>query len=431
MALVVTRPDPNDTRHNGAYRLDDGRLAFVTARDGAQLRLRFMDGESHILWPSDDGYEIGADFHGRDPIGRAAFQSPSGSDGAALVLSPLDGGTIRGARLDLPERIVTFPSGDLTLRGRLVLPAGEGPFPAVVVVHGSGDESAVETYFHPYLFAAHGIATLVYDKRGTGESEGDYTQNFHVLAGDVIAALRRLRAEPSIDASAIHLAGFSQGGWIAPLAALQDGGVRSLLIGYGPAVPVTGEDRWGYVYALEQKGFGPAAIAAADSVNVVIEAIMDRGEDRWDDLDRRLEAASGESWFEAVKGSDSALGFVADTWMPTWVMKLYYRWETRGDVAFIDRTYDPVPTLAALEAPSLWIFGGEDHSMPTGWTLDRLDSLRAAGRPIRTLVYDDADHGILLFEEADGERTLTGYAPGYFAAMVAWLHGDRGQSPPR
>ncbi|NIQ59703.1 MAG: hypothetical protein GWN71_42150 [Gammaproteobacteria bacterium] len=90
-----------------------------------------------------------------------------------------------------------------------------------------------------------------------------------------------------------------------------------------------------------------------------------------------------------------------------------------------------MPTLAALEAPSLWIFGGEDHSMPTGWTLDRLDSLRAAGRPIRTLVYDDADHGILLFEEADGERTLTGYAPGYFAAMVAWLHGDRGQSPPR
>ena len=97
------------------------------------------------------------------------------------------GATLSGRRLQLPEETFTFPSGDLALRGKLVLPpasSGPGPYPAVVLVDGSESYSAVDYYFEPYLYAAHGIATLAYDKRGTGESEGEYTQNFHVLAGD-------------------------------------------------------------------------------------------------------------------------------------------------------------------------------------------------------------------------------------------------------
>lgn len=415
-----TRPAPNDTRYNGAYRFEDGDLAFVTAREGPRLRIRWMDGESHVLWPDGGGYVVGADFSGREPArGRVTFR---GEAGGTLVLERADGEVLRAERLELPEETFTFRSGDLRLRGRLVRPPGPGPFPAVVIVHGSGDESAVETYFYPYLFAAHGIATLAYDKRGTGASEGAFTQNFHVLADDVLAAVGWLRGRPAVDTASIHLAGYSQGGWIAPLAAARDGGIRSLLIGYGPMVPVTGEDRWGYVYALERQGFGADAIAAADSINGVIEAILDRGEDRWAELDARMAAVKGEPWLEAVKGSDSMLGFVADTWMPTWFMKLYYRWMRRGDVPFIDRTYDPVPVVASLDAPSLWIFGGEDHSMPTGWTLDRLDSLRAEGAPVHTRLYPDADHGILRFEEDEvGARRALGYEAGYLQAMVDWL----------
>ena len=88
---------------------------------------------------------------------------------------------------------------------------------------------------------------------GRAESEGDYNQNFHLLSDDVAAAVEWLAKSTEIDSDSIHLAGYSQGGWIAPLAATKTQ-VSSLLINYGPMVPITGEDRWGYVYALEQAG---------------------------------------------------------------------------------------------------------------------------------------------------------------------------------
>jgi dienelactone hydrolase len=331
-------------------------------------------------------------------------------------------------RFDLPERFVRFPSGDLSLRGKLVTPLSPAPHPVVVVVHGSGKESAVDTYYNPYLFAAHGIATLVYDKRGTGESEGKYLQNFHVLADDVLAAVDWLRQQPEIDTQRIHLAGYSQGGWIAPLAASRTSGIRSLLIGYGPMVSVVGEDRWGYVYALEQNGFGGEAIAAADDINAVMSDIMDHGADRWKELEQLLDEAKDEPWYAAVRGSDSALGFLTDTRMPWWMIRAWAWWMLRPtEVPFVDRLYDPVPTLSTLDVPSLWIFGGEDHSMPTGWTVDELEKLRDAGRPIEIEIFPGADHGILVFQETpEGERSFLGYEPEYLPLQVAWLRSHSG-----
>lgn len=421
------RTEPLDTRFNGAYRLEDGRLVLVTAREGDTLRYVLMDGESRALWPTGGlTFQAGPGWSDPQPAEVEVAFSPPGPGGLSEGFTwKRPEGSARARRLDLRETVFTFPSGDLTLRGKLVTPPGPGPFPVVVVVHGSGRDSAVDAYSTPYLFASHGIAALVYDKRGTGGSEGTYTQNFHVLARDVVAAVDWLRERPEIDPSRIHLAGYSQGGWIAPLAASKTQGIRSLLINYGPMVPVTGEDRWGYVYVLRRKGFGDDAIRRADRLNAVLSAISDRREDRWDELARLLAEAEGEPWFEAIKGSDSSLGFVAGTRLPFWAMRLYAWWAFRpkDGEPFIDRLYNPVPTMDSLTAtPSLWIFGGEDESMPTGWTVEKLEALRAKGRPIEIRVFPKADHGILRFEEAeDGTRRYLGYEPGYLRAQVEWL----------
>ena len=429
IAYFKFRTVPPDPRFNGAYQFDDGRLALVVARDGETLRYSLMNGESRALWSTGENtYEAGPGWRDRTPVELRVTFTTEG-----FTLTGPDGAEQRARRLDLPETRFTFPSGDLTLRGKLILPQGKGPFPAVVIVHGSGKDSAVDTFYNPYLFASHGIATLVYDKRGTGGSEGEYTQNFHVLARDVIAAVDWLRTQPTIDTSRIHLAGYSQGGWIAPLAASKTQGIRSLLIGYGPMVPTTGEDRWGYVYRLQQRGFGEDAIREADRIDELIGAIVDHGEDRWDELARRVEEAEGKPWFEAVKGSDSALGFVADNRLPLWVMKLYVWWtvDRSRDEPFADRLYDPVPTVASLTGtPSLWLLADEDESMPTGWTVEKLEPLRAAGRPIEFKVYPDTDHGILRFEETpEGERRYLGYAPDYLMDQVNWLRAQSGLTP--
>jgi uncharacterized protein len=429
VAYVLTRPEPADTRFSGAYALEDGTQVFVSPREGKVLRYRLMNGESGALWPTAEGeYEGGPGWGEREPVvNRIKFARADGRSG--FDWQRADGKVEHARWLDLPERISKFPSGDLSLRGKLVLPEGSGPFPAVVIVHGSEDFSAVDYYYEPYMYAANGFAALAFDKRGTGESDGKYLQNFHVLSDDVVAAVRWLRAQPGIDGNRIHLAGFSQGGWIAPLAALKDGNIRSVLVGYGVMVPVTGEDRWGYFYALQQKGFGAEAVDAADRVNAVIEDIIDRHQNRWSDLGSMLDASRSQPWFEAVRGSDSILGNVAGSKMPLWGWRAFVWWRLRsqGDTPYIDRLYDPVQTMQKLQTPSLWMLGGEDSSAPTPWTLRELEKLQASGRPLQYHVFPGADHGIMTFEKQEnGERRYTGVEPDYYPMQIAWLREHSG-----
>ena len=243
--------------------------------------------------------------------------------------------------------------------------------------------------------------------------EGKYLQNFHVLSDDVVAAVRWLRTQPGIDGNRIHLAGFSQGGWIAPLAALKDGNIRSVLVGYGVMVPVTGEDRWGYVYALQQKGFGDDAVAAADRVNAVIEDIFDRRKNRWSELGSMLDAARVAA---LVRG----------------------RARQRLDAGHGCRQQDAVVGRCAC------ISGGarvrrETRRSSTGCTIPcrrctscrrrvcgcsaaRTRAHRRRGRcaswrscrrkvePVQVRVFPDADHGIIRFvQEQDGERRYIGH----------------------
>jgi alpha-beta hydrolase superfamily lysophospholipase len=433
VAYARTREEPADTRFAGAYALPDGTLVFMTPRDGKVLRYRLMNGEGAVLWPTADSeYEGGPGWDQREPVvNHVKFDRREGQPG--FDWRRADDKVVHARRIDLPERVAKFPSGDLSLRGKLVLPDasthGSGPFPAVVIVHGSESYSAVDYYSEPYVYAANGFATLAFDKRGTGESQGKYLQNFHVLSDDVVAAVRWLREQPGIDGNRIHLVGFSQGGWIAPLAALKDGNIRSVLVGYGVMVPVTGEDRWGYFYALQQKGFGADAVASADRVNTVIEAIVDRHENRWGELADQLDAARSQPWFEGVRGSDSSLGYIADSRMPLWVLRAYFAWRTQsqGDTPFIDRVYDPVQTMQKLQTPSLWLLGGADSSAPTPWTLRELEKLRAEGRPVQYRVFADADHGIIKFvQEDDGTRRYTGLEPDYYPLQIAWLREHSG-----
>lgn len=104
---------------------------------------------------------------------------------------------------------------------------------------------------------------------------------------------------------------------------------------------------------------------------------------------------------------------------------------TRGDEVFADRLYDPFPVVAALENPSMWIFGGEDSSMPTADSIDKLEIIREDGRPIEVEVFPNAEHGILLYEGDDPfDRRYLGYAPGYLDLQVQWLRRQSGLEPP-
>lgn len=420
------RPEPVDTRFTGAYTMSDGTQVFITPNADASLRYRLMNGETGVVWPVEGNrYAGGSGWEVREPItntmsftmhaeGRAVGLEWKRSEGRAPTTL---------SRIDLPERIVEFASGSLVLRAKFVRPEGDGPFPTIVIVPGGERTGAVDFYPEPYVYAANGFAALVLDKRGTGESEGGYTQNFSVLADDVLAAIAWLRRQDHIHDDRINLVGCSQGGWVAPLVAMRDGHIRSMVICYGPLVSVVEEDRWGYVDALQKHGFGADAVSKADRINAVLEDITTRGTDRWDELTALLDEARHEPWAKAAAGSDSFLGSMLATRDPKWVSRLRYWWHVgrHTDPPFIEYSYDPVPTTAALTIPSMWIFGGDDSSMPTEWTLDEIAKLQADGKPVETKVYPHAEHGMLRFEGGEGQRRAVGWEPDYFPFQIDWL----------
>ncbi len=155
------------------------------------------------------------------------------------------GGQPRNAQLMQPwtEEEVTFPSGGITLSGLWLQPAGPGPHPAVVLVHGSGPGTRHQLVPMASFFAHLGLAVLYYDKRGCGGSGGDWKQvDLEELAADAASGARWLRSRAGIDPKRVGLWGISQGGWITPLAAALDPAIAFVINSSGPGTSLRRQD---------------------------------------------------------------------------------------------------------------------------------------------------------------------------------------------
>ena len=140
-------------------------------------------------------------------------------------INPPEVRSLIGETLD-PARFetVTFRNEEqaIDLAGMLFLPRGDGPFPAAVIIHGSGTSQRSNRW---YLTLAHflqdsGIAVLLPDKRGSEQSAGDWRNaSFEDLATDTVAAVRFLAERRPAEISRIGVIGMSQGCWIAPIVA--------------------------------------------------------------------------------------------------------------------------------------------------------------------------------------------------------------------
>ena len=154
------------------------------------------------------------------------------------------------SHLNLKSEVVHFTSEDGTnLTGLLTLPATSGPYPAIMSLHGSepGTKDNFGSQQTSAFMASHGIAVLTYDKRGVGESEGSYVEaaserNLSLLAQDAIAGVEYLKARPEIKADQIGLTGFSQAGWVIPLAVSQSKDIAYFIVLSGPVTSVGHED---------------------------------------------------------------------------------------------------------------------------------------------------------------------------------------------
>ncbi|HEY6943897.1 MAG TPA: alpha/beta hydrolase, partial [Candidatus Acidoferrum sp.] len=264
------------------------------------------------------------------------------------------------------EEEVTFanPKTQVSLAGTLTLPSGQGPYPAAILIVGSGRQDRDENIagHRPFLVLADhltrkGIAVLRYDKRGIGKSTGNYEQaTTEDFAGDAATALAYLKSRKEIDARKIGLIGHSEGGMIAPMLASQSSDVAWVVLLAAPGLK--GED----VMLLQSEmilkvaGFNEDRIAKARDFNRQSYALA-RTEKDPEVLEAKL--------------TDLVDSTGMSTTLPPTVLKPQARMMTLPWFRFF-LDYDPVPALKKMQCPVLALNGDKDLQIASKENLEQI-----------------------------------------------------------
>ena len=286
------------------------------------------------------------------------------------------------------EREVRFNNGVIDLAGTLVMPRSSVPLPAVVVIHGSGSSDRTNPWTSAYVkaLALRGIAVLHPDKRGSGKSKGDWKKaSFSDLADDTIAAVEFLRNTEGIDKARVGVAGFSQGGHIAPLAASRSSAIAFVIDVSGSVVPMFEQISDEIEMTAERAGLTAAQIGSVNEINRKGLEYASTGKG-WDEYLKLLNAAkSGD-----LKGHKLVEGFPSD---PN---------DWRRDFIHAMGNFDPMPYWEKLSQPVLFVFGGKDANIRVTKSVRLIETvLDRAKTNYILMVFKNNGHGIYREDLAD------------------------------
>lgn len=425
-AAAATKSASSVAEFNG-----DWTGALGSGATQLKLRLVLADGGALLDVPAQGVKAYPAEavalVNGRLKVDFTVFKAScvlslsSRSDG--LVGSWLQGGGLTAFTMDKtppaapeapePGEALSFPSAaaGVVLAGTLRLPEGAGPFPAVVLISGSGPQNRDEEVMgiKPFrdlaaALAAAGWASLRYDDRGVGGSSGSFAGSLVAdFAADAVGAYRALAADRRIDPRRIVLAGHSEGAHAALLA-------ENLLGGCAGVAMLAGAGRNGSAVLLEQSadlmkasGASAAQIDAAAKANAAIYGLL-----------------AGNAVFPraAVEAELKKAGLSDDA--------LAGQLAVLGDPWFVDfLTADPAAALAKLKSPLLALNGSKDLQVRAATNLPVIAAAAlAAGIRATTRELPGLNH---LFQSGAVSglpaeyANLGGVDPSASAALVAWL----------
>lgn len=306
----------------------------------------------------------------------------------------------------IPSLPLHVDHGGIRLAGELWMPAGpaagsargEPPRAAVLMVPGSGPSDRHNDVLFPPIrehLVANGIAVASFDKRGVGESTGDWlTAGIVEQADDALAALDVLRSVAALQGVPIGLFGHSQGGWVVLDAAARDERVAFVITNSGPGVTPAEQERHAARDGMMRRGL------AADEVTAAMS-----------DFDAMLESMRSGVTFQTFHQ-----GLEADA-------PRRERLRLLGELAFVpdDKAvwnlgrrildHDPRPALERIRCPILALFGAEDRLLP----VERSAAVyRDAGRDVTVHIFPDADHRCQIGDPP-------AMAPGYLEALTKWI----------
>ena len=232
---------------------------------------------------------------------------------------------------------IIINSEGVNLAGTIYRP--KNAYASVVVVHGSGQETRMTEFAE--LLANNGISVLTYDKRGVGKSGGVYagpevgtnnvdSLNINLLAKDARAALNKIKNYSN--GTPIGLLGFSQAGWIIPIAANNNPLVNFMVLFSCPTIT-----------SLEQLRF---------------QFYTNGNTNFW--VNHTEEDARNH-----IKNDSDRYQFIST---------------------------DPKVALRNISAPSLWLFGEKDIQIPVKLCIEQINTLKSEGKPFEYTLFSNLGH---------------------------------------
>ncbi len=345
---------------------------------------------------------------------------------------------------------ITFQSGPFHIVGDLRLPEGRrGPFPVVLLVHGSGD--ADRTAFGLYLpimerMLRAGYAVFSWDKPGNGESTGQPIgwRVYHKRAQIVLDAIEVMKARPDIDPQQIGLWGWSQAGYVMPLVLSMSEDVAFMICVSCPGV--AGDDQMAY-HIISQAFCGGVPEEDADQLTNLL-AELDRA--------RTFETYEGYLHYREVLDALARIGSYTPEYGGSGVIP-EEAWRLNDPEN--EGWWNPIQVIEQVRIPVLAIFGDRDTQLdPLQGAHAYQEALEKAGNPsYRVEIIPDADHLIGVsatgcvtetnqtiehalqdqgywpesrmaerFQEEPGPHTPLSafpFAPGYLDLIEDWLSG--------
>jgi len=243
------------------------------------------------------------------------------------------------------------PAASIELAATITIPDGKGPFPAVLLMSGSGPHDRDESIMghKPFLVLADyltrkGVVVLRADKRGVGKSGGDYSQAVMAdFASDADAGVAYLKSRAEVDPHKIGLLGHSEGAVEAPMSAAHNRDVAFVVMMAGPGVP--GDQ----LLPEQMRRIGAALGKSKEEIDKDIAlqseilAIVEKDKD---------DAALDKDLREKLTGKvpEAQIGMQVKAVSSPWFRSLLQ--------------YDPAPTLSQLTCPVLVLNGEKDVQVP-------------------------------------------------------------------
>ena len=299
-----------------------------------------------------------------------------------------------------PVEELTFQSGPFKVVGDLRLPAGEGPFPVVLFVHGDGpaDRIGALGLYLPIMerMLQAGFATFAWDKPGTGESTGNLSEpNLrHQRAQILLDAIELMKSRPEIDPKRIGVWGASQAGWVIPIALTQTQDIAFVI-----CESCAGES------GLDQMAYQVTAFGLCEDMSKEKSAERDR---LWKELDQNRSFETYADYL-AYRKSIADLAALVPVSLSYFPVTSEDAWQANP----IENEYvwNPVPVFSQVKIPVLAIFGDKDRQGdPLQGAYAYRKALSEAGNPkSRVEVFPNANHDLAKSKTGcpdEAEKTL-------------------------